>query len=396
MKLLQRSFGVLFTICNVLNANNWNAVNGFCSSPSRGSSQRVAPGRGHFATTHSPFPQNDEKNPTRNEGMKTEWARRDIFGKAAKSMSVFGGVLVGVGTDSNAAVGSLYEYGDANAVVQGITINVADFNQQESMIKFLQDSFDFKVLRRRRVGTITDTWLGFGPEELNVPKDFEFPVSSFGQYGGHASLHIRYDSQTASPFYTGGTSTTSSPGDNIAFLQVGVPSYRISQMVKNGGSVLDAYGIVNVISPAGLPMRGIVGIWPDPIMFVAVRCQDVQKSRVFYEQLGFVEQPYPYARPSKGTGQFEPPQPPKSVYLSPSPNCMGVLLLPNENKRKAVVPNPVLRSLNILYTPSTTASDDADLQLFDPSGVPLNFVSVSRFDDEERNTKLNMQVEPVQ
>jgi len=75
---------------------------------------------------------------------------------------------------------------------------------------------------------------------------------------------------------------------------------------------------------------------------------------------------------------------------------MGVLLLPNENKRKAVVPNPVLRSLNILYTPSTTASDDADLQLFDPSGVPLNFVSVSRFDDEERNTKLNMQVEPVQ
>jgi len=62
-------------------------------------------------------------------------------------------------------------------------------------------------------------WLGFGPEELNVPKDFEFPVSSFGQYGGHASLHIRYDSQTASPFYTGGTSTTSSPGDNIAFLQ---------------------------------------------------------------------------------------------------------------------------------------------------------------------------------
>jgi len=61
-------------------------------------------------------------------------------------------------------------------------------------------------------------------------------------------------------------------------------------MVKNGGSVLDAYGIVNVISPAGLPMRGIVGIWPDPIMFVAVRCQDVQKSRVFYEQLGFVEQ----------------------------------------------------------------------------------------------------------
>ena len=61
-------------------------------------------------------------------------------------------------------------------------------------------------------------------------------------------------------------------------------------MVKNGGNVLDAYGLVNVISPCGLPMRSIVGISPDPIMFVALNCQDVQASKIFYNQLGFVEQ----------------------------------------------------------------------------------------------------------
>jgi hypothetical protein len=105
------------------------------------------------------------------------------------------------------------------------------------------------------------------------------------------------------------------PGNNIAFVQrkfdcfpcfgldcnkltstlfcfpsVGVPTYRISQMVKNGGNILDAYGYVNVVSPSGLPIRAIVGISPDPIMFVAINCQDLKQSKQFYEQLGFVEQ----------------------------------------------------------------------------------------------------------
>ena len=61
-------------------------------------------------------------------------------------------------------------------------------------------------------------------------------------------------------------------------------------MVKHGGNVLDAYGWVNVVSPAGLPVRGIVGIRPDPIMFLAVNCGDVQSSEDFYARLGFVRQ----------------------------------------------------------------------------------------------------------
>ena len=61
-------------------------------------------------------------------------------------------------------------------------------------------------------------------------------------------------------------------------------------MVAAGGNILDAYGLVNVVSPCGLPMRGIVGISPDPIMFVAINCASVQKSKEFYQQLGFVEQ----------------------------------------------------------------------------------------------------------
>jgi hypothetical protein len=130
-------------------------------------------------------------------------------------------------------------------------------------------------------------WLGFGPEQLSIPRDFELPVSSFAQYGGHASIHVRCDSKTTAPLYRIGDDT---PGNNIAFLQVGVPGYRVSQMQETGGKILDAYGLVNVVSPSGLPLRGIVGISPDPIMLLAINCKDVKESKAFYEQLGFVEQ----------------------------------------------------------------------------------------------------------
>ena len=170
-------------------------------------------------------------------------------------------------------------------------------------------------------------------------------------------------------------------------------------MVANGGKIIDAYGLVNVVSPCGLPMRGIVGISPDPMMFVAINCQDVQQSRLFYEQLGFVEQDVPYSRPSKGTTIFEPAPPKGSVYMSPSPNCMGVLLLPTTNKRKKITPNPVMDSLNIVYTPSSGSdpgssssskngdTSSSDMTVQDPSGVPVRFQSISDFEAEEKITR---------
>ena len=289
---------------------------------------------------------------------------------------------------ANAAVGSLYEFADTNAILQGITVNVADKSQEDAMIAFLENSFDFKVLRKSQLGSVTSTWLGFGPEQTSVPEGFVPGVSSFAEYGGHAAICVRYDAKSTDVLYRKGGDA---PGDNIAYLQVGVPTYRISQMVKFDGNVLDAYGFVNVVSPCGLPMRGIVGIWPDPIMFVAINTPDIAQSKAFYQQLGFVEQEYPYARPNKGAGQFEPAQPAKSVYLAPSPNSMGVLLLPTKSKKAKITPNPVLRSLNVVYTPSEGTSEEQannDLQLEDPqSSVPVSFVSSAKFDKELAKTK---------
>jgi hypothetical protein len=138
-----------------------------------------------------------------------------------------------------------------------------------------------------------EQWLSFGPETLSIPQSFTLPVSSFAEYGGHSAIHLRYDPFTTSPLYkrsSGEFNNEPAPGDGIAYLQLGVPQYRISQMVKWGGNVIDAYGWVNVVSPAGLPVRAIVGIRPDPIMFLAVNCADVDKSEEFYRKLGFVRQ----------------------------------------------------------------------------------------------------------
>merc|ERR1712238_70589 len=144
------------------------------------------------------------------------------------------------------------------------------------------------------------------------------------------------------------------PGNNIAYLQFGVPGYRISQMIASGGKILDAYGLINVVSPSGLPIRGIGGISPDPIMFVAINCKVVQDSKEFYEKLGFVEQEVPNSRPSKGTTMFEPAPPKGSCYMSPSGNTttgMGILLLSGGKKNKSVIANPAVGSLNIVYNP---------------------------------------------
>lgn len=105
---------------------------------------------------------------------------------------------------------------------------------------------------------------------------------------------------------------------------------------------------------------------------------------------GLFPKEYPYARLNQGQGQFEPPQPAKSVYVAPSPNSMGILLLQNKKRgKKGVTPNPVLRSLNVVYAPpegSDSGEAALDPEFNDPSSVPIAFVSQDRFEKEVKMT----------
>lgn len=90
-------------------------------------------------------------------------------------------------------------------------------------------------------------------------------------------------------------------------------------------------------------------------------------------------------------GQFEPPQPKNSVYLAPSANSMGVLLLQADRKvRNNIKPNPAFRSMNIVYTPSegTDVSNVDGMKAFDPSGTTVSFQPYELFERTELSTRV--------
>ena len=150
------------------------------------------------------------------DDVSVELSRRKMMAKTAALASLsFLPAAIGSPASSSAAVGTLPEFSDTNAIINGLTVNVADASQQQAMIDFLTGAFDFVVQRQRIQGTVEETWLGFGPEQLSVPKDFELPVSSFSRYGGHAAINVRYDSQAVAPLYKVGDEA---PGNSIAYL----------------------------------------------------------------------------------------------------------------------------------------------------------------------------------
>lgn len=84
------------------------------------------------------------------------------------------------------------------------------------------------------------------------------------------------------------------------------------------------------------------------------------------------------------------------MYVAPSANSMGILLLQNDrrSRKKNITPNPVLRSLNVVYAP-TEGSDggeggpvDLDPQLVDPSSIPISFVPQDYLEREIKKTAI--------
>ena len=80
---------------------------------------------------------------------------------------------------------------------------------------------------------------------------------------------------------------------------------------------------------------------------------------------------------------------------------MGVLLLQNKNRKKSVIPNPVLRSMNVVYAPppgesSSTATDNnnntpvnIEPQIMDPSSIPVSFIPQDYLEKEIKLTKVS-------
>lgn len=91
------------------------------------------------------------------EALSSDLSRRNVL---TQGLAVGGALLVSESIlveDASAAVGALPEFSETNAILQGLTVNVADQSQQKSMIEFLVNGFSFEVLRQRIRGPIEET-----------------------------------------------------------------------------------------------------------------------------------------------------------------------------------------------------------------------------------------------
>jgi hypothetical protein len=64
--------------------------------------------------------------------------------------------LGGASKDASAAVGTLPEFQDTNAILQGLTINVVDQSQLKSFVQFLTQGFGLEILRQRIQGPVEE------------------------------------------------------------------------------------------------------------------------------------------------------------------------------------------------------------------------------------------------
>ena len=93
-----------------------------------------------------------------NSSTVQQQSRREMMTKtvALASASLLPAVF-GSPEMSSAAVGTLPEFSETNAIVQGLTINVADASQQKLMIEFLLNSFSFEIQRQRIQDSVEET-----------------------------------------------------------------------------------------------------------------------------------------------------------------------------------------------------------------------------------------------
>mmetsp|Transcript_42240 Transcript_42240/g.132281 ORF Transcript_42240/g.132281 Transcript_42240/m.132281 type:complete len:323 (-) Transcript_42240:32-1000(-) len=219
---------------------------------------------------------------------------------------------------ASAKIGTIPEYAENAGAMRALTVNSVDV---EKSVNFYTVGMGMTVLQEPKVvGGKRTAVLAYGPTEMRVPKAFVPGVSSFAEYGGHVALRLQeavVADGAPKPFYAA--------GNVIDFVQLGVPSIRLSKLYESGGDVQSSYGWTDVISPDGLRHRVVLGRRRDPVMMVAIKTNDMKGQGAALEAAGMTKQPYPLARPVENS-PYEPPKPKDSVYYSYDAESPGILL----------------------------------------------------------------------
>lgn len=183
--------------------------------------------------------------------------REFLLDSAAASAAVAAATAAGCALPApSLAVGTLPETASMPQVAMQGTVRVSTSGP---VVDFLTKGLGMSVLKREQYVVngkkATTTTVGFGPQQLAIPEDFVPGVSSFLGYGGHFSLQLVELADESGD----GVMRFYEPGNGLAYIQLGVPSYRISKVLEYGGEIISSYGFTEVVAPGGLPFRIILG-----------------------------------------------------------------------------------------------------------------------------------------
>ena len=241
---------------------------------------------------------------------------------------------------AEARIGTLPEFSNNKGAIRRVVLNTANMDKALAFY----GSLGMDVLRDSKSPGFRAVELAFGQDGLDMPASFVPGVSSFSEYGGHTVLELRERTGAAN----GEGSYFYDPGNVVDFLQFGVPNFRISKLIENGGTIVSSYGWTEVLSPDGLRHRVVLGRRLDPFMMIAVKTKDVAKTvKGFETDFSLERYPYPTARPVANS-PFEPPQPKKSVYLGFDAESTGILVVPSDGKGP-LDSGSILSDVDILY-----------------------------------------------
>ena len=321
---------------------------------------------------------------------------KQLVQRRAKEVVLFAsslGALLQVKRRSALAIGGMSELRGQRMVLQDIAFNVPNTYSDTLVLNKLFENTCQSLQEVVDVNGVNKTVMSFGPDTYEVPKGFVAGISSFREYGAHATITllsqtgIRNGSSDAELFQR---------GNGLQFIKMGSDVLRISKAVEAGASVKYAYGWVDLETPSRIPLEVVVGSTRDPVMLVCLRVGDLDASlRFFTQQLGMQLLPFPLARESGSA--FEQKQPAQSVYLGYSADTMGLLLVqaPYFNvydiKGKQPPPPPVVVGSQI--DAFSIVADDTSTELPDqvrdamrdgvivnsPDGYPFRIVKYSDY-----------------
>ncbi|GMH77207.1 hypothetical protein TL16_g07332 [Triparma laevis f. inornata] len=305
------------------------------------------------------------------------------------------------------AVTVLPEYSLQPSYLSSIVLNTFNAETHLAMLDFLMNSFvGIDVLR----STASSVVMGFGSDSNTVPSSFAPGVSSYRYYGGHPTITIKHD--PSSPTLT--SLPAASQLTTIAYVQLAVPGYRISKIMRSGGEMISAYGYVNCVAPNGVHFRAVVA---DPVgqnlEYLALRVKEgvgVEEVAKFYKtNYNMVEALVPKSRP-QGQDELEPHIFPDSKYLvcaGGSSNAFGLMIHPSDYVangddetfigRKSTVKEKILNNAPVKNTNIGSVVDEKGFGAvvfvveegseskigaggIDPNGVKINVVKEKEYD----------------